>query len=72
VGEIPMTKTELIKFVATKSQRERIQQDAQERGYVHLSAYMRDILLNNSRFFEEKLVQLEKKLEMLLENNHEK
>lgn len=48
-------KTQIIKCFVTKTQREKIEYDAQAKGYVHLSAYLRDLLLKNGTLIEEKI-----------------
>ncbi|MBU0459787.1 MAG: hypothetical protein KKH52_00730 [Nanoarchaeota archaeon] len=60
-------KTHIIKCFVTKTQREKIENDAQAKGYVFISAYLRDLLLNKGNFIEEKIMETNQQIKKLLE-----
>ena len=62
-----MPKTHVIKFWVTKTQREKIESDAQAQGYVFLSAYLRDLVMQRNNVLECKIIETNEKVQKILE-----
>lgn len=58
-----MTANNIVKVLVTKSQKERILQNANIKGYKTVSSYIRDLALNKNQFFEDKLKEIIRKIE---------
>jgi len=58
-----MTSNNIVKVLVTKSQKERILQNANIKGYKTVSGYIRDLALNKNQFFEDKLKEIIRKIE---------
>ena len=58
-----MTSNNIVKVLVTKSQKERILQNANIKGYKTVSGYIRDLALNRNQFFEDKLKEIIRKIE---------
>ena len=58
-----MTSNNVVKILVTKSQKERILQNANIKGYKTVSGYIRDLALNKNQFFEDKLKEIIRKIE---------
>ena len=53
-----MNKTRFIQFRVTRDQYERIDNNARIKGYLSLSAYLRDLALNKDYAFQRKLDEI--------------
>lgn len=53
-----MNKTRTIQFRVTRDQYERIINNARAKGYLNISAYLRDLALNKDLVFEKKFNEL--------------
>ena len=53
-----MNKTRFIQFRVTRNQYERITINANAKGYVNISAYLRDLALNKDMVFERKFNEI--------------
>ena len=58
-----MTSNNVIKVLVTKTQKERILQNANIKGYKTISSYIRDLALSKNQFFEDKLKEIIRKIE---------
>ena len=58
-----MTSNNIVKVLVTKSQKERILQNANIKGYKTVSGYIRDLALSKNQFFEDKLKEIIRKIE---------
>ena len=58
-----MTSNNVVKFLVTKTQKERILTNASIKGYKTVSGYIRDLALNRNQFFEDKLKEIIRKIE---------
>ena len=58
-----MTSNNIVKVLVTKTQKERILQNANIKGYKTVSGYIRDLALNKNQFFEDKLKEIIRKIE---------
>jgi len=60
-----MPSNNIIKVLVTKTQKERILSYVELKGYKTLSDYIRDLALNKTFIIEEKLKEIDKKIENL-------
>lgn len=60
-------KTHSLKFWVTRTQKEKIQLDAQTNGYVCISAYIRDLALQHNDTIQLKILEMNKNVKRILE-----
>ena len=66
-GATMTNKTHIIRFVATRHQKDRLFRDARMQGYVSVSNYLRDITFNQTKILEQKIIEIEQSLALILE-----
>lgn len=64
-----MNKTRSIQFRVTRQQFERIKNNANAKGYLNVSAYIRELALNKDQFIENKIMDIHA---ILIKNVNEK
>ena len=62
-----MGRNHVVKFAVTKSQRERIEQQAHSLGYVTVASYLRDLALQKNEFLESKIIETNQHVKKLME-----
>lgn len=62
-----MCRNHVIKFAVTKAQREKIELEAKERGYVTIASYLRDLALAKNDFLETKIIETNQHVKKLVE-----
>ena len=62
-----MVKNHTFRFRVTKSQFEKIKQEALVKGHLTVAPYVRDLALNHTDFIESKIIENNQMLKKLLE-----
>lgn len=62
-----MVRNHTFRFRVTKSQFERIKNQAEEKGYVHVASYLRDLALERNNLIETKIIETNELVKQILE-----
>ena len=62
-----MVQNHTFRFRVSKSQFEKIKQEAQTNGYMQIAPFIRDLVLNRNQFIEDKIIETNRVAKEILE-----